>query len=71
MEPKGADIKIEVKKDNEEPKEIGSFSDEKGYIVCKMKEKKWRQIQMIFSSNKPFSIIKATMEVFIGGYMKR
>lgn len=71
IEPKGADIKIEVKKDNEEPKEIGSFSDEKGYIVCKMKEKKWRQIQMIFSSDKPFSIIKATMEVFIGGYIKR
>ena len=71
VEPKGTDIKIEVKKDNEEPKEIGSFSDEKGYIVCKIKEKKWRQIQMIFSSKKPFSLVKATMEVFIGGYIKR
>ncbi len=71
VDPKNSDIKIEVKKDNETPKQVGVFSDEKGYIVCKMKEKKWRQLQMIFSSNKPFSIIKATIEVFIGGYIKR
>ena len=71
VEPKGSNIKVEVKKDIEEPIEIGSFSDEKGYIVLKIKQKKWRELQMIFSSNTPFSIIKATIEVFIGGYIKR
>lgn len=70
-EPKGATIKVEVKKDSEEPLEIGSFSDEKGYIVLKIKQKKWRELQMIFSSENPFSIVKATIEVFIGGYIKR
>ena len=70
-EPKGATIKVEVKKDSEEPLEIGSFSDEKGYIVLKIKQKKWRELQMIFSSDNPFSIVKATIEVFIGGYIKR
>lgn len=64
-------INIEVRKDNEVPEKIGTFSDKKGYIVCKIKQKKWRQFQMIFSSYKPFSIVKATMEVFIGGYIKR
>ena len=71
VEPKGSNIKVEVKKDIEEPIEIGSFSDEKGYIVLKIKQKKWRELQMIFSSNTPFSIIKATIEVLIGGYIKR
>ena len=72
VEPKENDsIKVEVRKDNGAPVEIGAFSDEKGYIVCKIKQKKWRQLQMIFSSNKPFSLVKATMEVFIGGYIKR
>ena len=71
VEPKGATIKAEVKKDMEEPIEIGSFSDEKGYIVLKIKQKKWRELQLIFSSTTPFSIIKATIEVFIGGYIKR
>lgn len=71
VEPKGSNIKVEVKKDMEEPIEIGSFSDEKGYIVLKIKQKKWRELQMIFSSNTPFSIVKATIEVFIGGYIKR
>ena len=71
VEPKNAIIKVEVRKDSEEPIEVGSFSDEKGYIVLKIKQKKWRQLQMIFSSTKPFSITKATMEVFIGGYIKR
>lgn len=69
--PKGANIKVSIKKDNAEPKEIGNYSDSKGYIVCKAKEKKWRKIQLIFSSNEPFSLVKATMEVFIGGYIKR
>ena len=71
VEPKNAVIKVEVRKDLEEPIEVGSFSDEKGYIVLKIKQKKWRQLQMIFSSTNPFSITKATMEVFIGGYIKR
>lgn len=69
--PKGADIKIEIKKDNENSKELGTYSDSKGYIVCKAKEKKWRKIQLVFSSNYQFSLVKATMEVFIGGYIKR
>lgn len=71
VDQKGANIKVEVKKDLEEPILIGTYSDEKGYIVLKIKQKKWRKLQMIFSSDKPFSIIKATMEVFIGGYIKR
>ena len=69
--PRGADISVEIKKDNEEPKKIGIYPDSKGYIVCKSKEKKWRKIQLILSSNYQFSLVKATMEVFIGGYMKR
>ena len=72
VEPKSNNaITVSVKKDNGTPVTVGVFSDTKGYIVCKIKQKKWRELQMIISSNKPFSIVKATMEVFIGGYIKR
>ena len=51
--------------------EIGTYNDEKGYIVYRVKEKKWKWIQLEFSSNKPFGLFSCTLECFIGGYVKR
>lgn len=51
--------------------EIGTYNDEKGYIVYRVKEKKWKWLQLEFSSNKPFGLFSCTLETFIGGYVKR
>lgn len=50
---------------------IGTYSDSKGYIVYRIKEKKFKWIQLEFSSNKPFGLFSCTLEAFIGGYVKR
>lgn len=71
VEPKGANITASVRKNDDELKTIGTYSDNKGYIVLKIKEKKWRTIQLVFSSMTPFSIEEVTLEAFIGGYIKR
>ena len=51
--------------------EIGTYNDTKGYIVYRVKEKKWKWIQLEFSSTKPFGLYSCTLETFIGGYVKR
>jgi hypothetical protein len=46
---------------------------EECYMKYKIKEKKWGQIQLLFYSdelNRPFGIFSATIEAFVGGYMK-
>ena len=50
---------------------IGTYTDEKGYIVYRVKEKKWKWLQLEFSSNEPFGLFSCTLECFIGGYVKR
>lgn len=46
---------------------------EKTFMKYKIKEKKWSQISMIFYSDvldKPFGLFSATLEAFVGGYIK-
>lgn len=45
----------------------------KSFMKYKIKQKKWSQISMTFYSDeldKPFGIFNATLEAFIGGYVK-
>ena len=65
------DITVSMKTDNNEFEKIKSYSNKKGYISHKKKKKKWKAIQMKFSSNKPFSLYSATLESWVGGYVKR
>lgn len=51
--------------------DIGTYNDAKGYIVYRVKEKKFKWLQLEFSSNKPFGLFSCTLEAFIGGYVKR
>lgn len=49
-------------------------STDKSYLVYKIKEKKFNELQLRFYSDeldKPFGIFSAVIEVFIGGYVKR
>lgn len=52
-------------------KEKNIFNDTKGYIAYRIKDKKFKQIQIKFSSNKPFGLFSCTLQGFIAGYIKR
>ena len=52
-------------------KEKAILSDEKGYIAYRIKDKKFKDIQLKFSSNKPFGLFSATLQGFVAGYIKR
>ena len=67
----GSTIKVSVKTDNNNFKEIGEYTNTKGYIVYRIKKKKWKRLQMKFSSNVPFGLNSYTLESFVGGYVKR
>ena len=67
----GISVKLEIKTDNNDFEEIGTYDNTKGYIVYRVKKKKWKKIQMKFSSTEPFGLNSYTLESFIGGYIKR
>lgn len=67
----GEKIKIETKIDNNDYEELGEYINTKGYIVSKIKRKKWNTLQLKFSSNKPFGLYEVTLESYIGSYVKR
>ena len=65
------DLKIETKLDNNDFEELATLTNTKGYVVQKIKRKKWTTIQLKFSSTIPFGIYEATLESYIGSYVKR
>ena len=67
----GTDISIEVKTDNNNFEMLGTYKNTKGYIVAKIKKKKWNKLQLKFGSTKPFGIYGITLETYIGSYVKR
>ena len=67
----GTDISIEVKTDNNNFEMLGTYKNTKGYIVAKIKKKKWNKLQIKFGSTKPFGIYGITLETYIGSYVKR
>lgn len=67
----GETIRIDTKIDNENFVELGTFTNTKGYIVTKLKRKKWNKIQLKYSGNKPFGIYNVVFESYIGSYVKR
>ena len=67
----GSSVKISVKTDNNNFEEIGTYTNTKGYIVYRIKKKKWKRLQMKFSSSALFGLNSYTLESFVGGYVKR
>lgn len=70
-EVSGNTIKIETKLDNNNFVELGTFTNTKGYIVTKLKRKKWNKMQLKYSSTQPFGIYNVVVESYIGSYVKR
>lgn len=52
-------------------KEKTILSDSKGYAPYRIKDKKFKNIQLKFSSNKPFGLLSCTLQGFIAGYIKK
>jgi hypothetical protein len=65
------DVTVSAKTNKGEWEEIDSYEGVKDYIVCKKKFKKFKDIQLKFSSSTRFSLEQATLEAFVGGYLKR
>ena len=67
----GDSITVSVKTDNNNFEVINTYTNIKGYVVCRIKMKNWKALQIKFASNKPFGISEATLEAYVGSYVKR
>lgn len=65
------DISVYAKLEDTGFELIGTFNDVTDYFACRIKRKKFKDIQLKFHSNTRFSLETATLECFIGGYIKR
>lgn len=65
------DITVYAKTNNTEFEHIGTYEDIKDYFACRIKRKKFKDIQLKFHSQTRFSLETATLECFVGGYIKR
>ena len=70
VEAKG-DLTVSAKTNGKDWEEIDSYTDVQDYFVVKKKFKKFKDIKLKFSSNTRFSLEQATLEAFVGGYIKR
>ena len=71
VDMEGEEIDIYARTDNKEFDFIKKYENTKGYVVARIKKKKWKSIQLKFASNKPFSLYSSTLEAYIGSYVKR
>lgn len=67
----GDSVNVFVKTDKEDMEKIDTYSNTKGYVVSRIKKKKWKNIQLKVESNNPFGLEKCTLEAFVGAYVKR
>lgn len=70
VEAKG-DIALYAKTEKTGFELIGTYESVTDYFVSRIKRKKFKDIQLKFHSNTRFSLETATLECFIGGYIKR
>lgn len=71
VDMEGNEVSVYVKTDNNDFELIDKYTTTKGYVVSRIKKKKWKSIQLKFISAKPFSLYSSTLEAFVGGYVKR
>ncbi len=65
------DISLYVKTEKTDFELIGEYKNITDYFVSRIKRKKFKDIQLKFHSKSRFSLETATLECFIGGYIKR
>lgn len=65
------DVSVYAKVEDTAFELIGEYKDVTDYFVCRIKRKKWKDIQLKFHSKTRFSLETVTLESFIGGFIKR
>ena len=65
------DIDVYAKTEDSDFELIGEHRNVTDYLVSRIKRKKFKDLQLKFHSNTRFSLEQVTMEVFVGGYIKR
>lgn len=65
------DITVYVKTEKTDWELIGKYENVTDYFTSRIKRKKFKDMQLKFHSDTRFSLETATLEVFIGGYIKR
>lgn len=65
------DVSVYAKTESTDFELIENFEDITDSFVCRIKRKKWKDIQLKFYSQTRFSLEQATLEAFCGGYIKR
>ena len=65
------DIALYAKLEDTDFEPIGSYEGVTDYFVSRIKRKKFKDIQLKFHSKTRFSLESATLECFVGGYIKR
>lgn len=70
VEAKG-DISVYAKTEKTDFEFIGSYENVEDAFVSRIKRKKFKDIQLKFHSGTRFSLETATLECFVGGYIKR
>jgi hypothetical protein len=65
------DVDVYAKVEDTDFELIGEYKDVADYFTCRIKRKKFKDIQLKFHSKTRFSIETATLECFVGGYIKR
>lgn len=65
------DIEVYAKVEDTDFEHIGTYENITDYFVSRIKRKKFKDIQLKFYSKTRFSLETATLECFVGGYIKR
>lgn len=65
------DVSVYVKTDKTDFELVGDYTDIADHFTCRIKRKKFKDIQLKFESKTRFSLESVTLECFIGGYIKR
>lgn len=65
------DFSVYAKTEKTDFELIGEYTGVMDCVVCRIKRKKWKDIQLKFCSTTRFCLESATLECFIGGYIKR
>jgi hypothetical protein len=65
------DVSVFAKIEDTAFETIGTYKNVSDYFVSRIKRKKFKDIQLKFHSNTRFSLETATLEAYIGGYIKR
>jgi hypothetical protein len=65
------DISVYAKTEKKEFELIGTYENITDYFVSRIKRKKFKDLQLKFYSDKRFSLETASLEIFVGAYIKR